>query len=1479
MKNLFRLPLSKSVVPVIILTVGMMLQMTKPLSAQVISVGQTFSSDTIFKPFSGNAPVYSLYLYGSVQLFSDSSLLRVVLVDAYGNNLLIYESYPLITDSNTFSIVAGCDETCFMPGIIPDSLRVDIISAFCTIDSLKIDPNYIPNVTELKAQSKWHNDSVKISMINHRIQEEHMYWRAGETYLSEFSYQEKVNMFGSKHVLFGLDYFKGGIFERWPNRVVFSSPAANIDGFDWRLRHGAIESTSPYWSGRDDSTGWLSPIKNQGSCNSCWVFGPVGCVEAMYNLYYNIHDASNPHHFDVNISEMDIWNCPYRIFTFCIDTFSGQGGNTIAAMGRMVSVSNQRCDESCFDYETYKYTTGCNKCSNPDTLISLTDTIHYKKYFNQYTNILDKISELQKILVTRGPVCMTVNIPTSQLDHAMVAVGWKTYNRGDLVYKGTGPSDPDIILDDFIPTDNWLVWIFKNSKGSYMPYYPISNSSDLLFDETYGPTEEMLWIGHDPYKEIICSDEDGDGYYWWGVHHHKDGTPFNPQDCNCPPSVKAEYEDCNDNDITAGPYATPENNPENQPYYSCIPNQCVTSENPYYVNQNGETWSIGAGDRHINSNIIIPSGSTLTIKCQVFFTPNTKIIVKPGGTLKLEGTYLNPARLSSGCGEFWGGIEIQGDPTMPQNQFYQGTVIINYGIIDNATCGIKTINAGVVPDGGGVLLEEGTPSGGIIQATGAIFRNNVTGVEFLPYQDGNTNPNISFFKACTFETTDNLLNNEIPENLLKVVRINNLSVLGCTFRNSQGNAVPFENRGNGIYLYNAQMEMDILPELNNIPVDLECKFDSLKYGIYAMTSSMGSSSLKVNKSKFMNNEKAFYASGFTNISPVEITNNQFSFSNPIGADTIYMLYLNNCTGFKVSQNSFMGTTNYSLIQFGVIVNNSGTENNYIYDNQFQRLTYGIQGLNINRNSDAAIEGGVPVYIPTGLRFICNKMQDITYQNSPGCNYDFLINENLPSWISLPGIAYNQRNATNISAPTQEPAGNVFTYSHSTGNTSDYDIDISTSVGKILYTHHTSSDPSWLKVKPTDVSNPDWVNYQERILTYSEESSCPDTFFPDGDEIKLRSALNQSDEKSDSLIALLQLFVDDGSTDTLKSIVENSSSSQSYEVYQNLMSVSPYLSDSVVNASIEKEDVLPNAMIRDIMVTNPQSAKNEELLSAIDERTNPMPDSLWVDILQGMDTVGAMERLIDELAGWMQKRDLYFNALAELLSQDTVNMGSRDSLVSLYMADNRSSSKYLLSQFYLNKSDFSSAAAVLQNIPLQFDLTKQQAVTHSKLVELISSLSKLYADTSGYLMPDSLEYLKLDSLAVYDHALPGAWARNILIASGLMNYEEPVFIGSVLKSSRKGRYHWTRSQAINSDFRVFPNPAKDYIIAEYKMDENELSGVIKILDLHGRMLKSEPLKKKQNQQLIQVADLVPGTYLIQILIDGVVRESLKEVIYR
>jgi hypothetical protein len=182
--------------------------------SQVINISQTFSSDTLFAPFSGTTPIYSLKAYGNINLYSDSSLVRIVMVDSYGNHWLLYESYPLITDTNSFVFTAGCDETCFMDGIIPDSIRIDIISAFLTLDSLKLDTNYIPNATELQAQAKWVNDSVKIAIMNQRIQEEHMYWRAGRNNLTQLFFREKEEKFGRNFYLEGYDYYFGGVYQR-----------------------------------------------------------------------------------------------------------------------------------------------------------------------------------------------------------------------------------------------------------------------------------------------------------------------------------------------------------------------------------------------------------------------------------------------------------------------------------------------------------------------------------------------------------------------------------------------------------------------------------------------------------------------------------------------------------------------------------------------------------------------------------------------------------------------------------------------------------------------------------------------------------------------------------------------------------------------------------------------------------------------------------------------------------------------------------------------------------------------------------------------------------------------------------------------------------------------------------------------------------------------------------------------------------------
>lgn len=151
------------------------------VNAQVIQIIQTFSSDTVIAPFTGSHPVYSLSMSGDVELLSDSSLIRVVLIDTWGNHYLIFETYPLLTNDNTCDTLDAADETRYLDGIICDSLRIDITGAILDLDWLTLDTNYIANAIQLQALEKRTKDSIKIDIINQRIEEEQMYWRAGRT--------------------------------------------------------------------------------------------------------------------------------------------------------------------------------------------------------------------------------------------------------------------------------------------------------------------------------------------------------------------------------------------------------------------------------------------------------------------------------------------------------------------------------------------------------------------------------------------------------------------------------------------------------------------------------------------------------------------------------------------------------------------------------------------------------------------------------------------------------------------------------------------------------------------------------------------------------------------------------------------------------------------------------------------------------------------------------------------------------------------------------------------------------------------------------------------------------------------------------------------------------------------------------------------------------------------------------------------------
>lgn len=108
--------------------------------------------------------------------------------------------------------------------------------------------------------------------------------------------------------------------------------------------------------------------------------------------------------------------------------------------------------------------------------------------------------------------------------------------------------------------------------------------------------------------------------------------------------------------------------------------------------------------------------------------------------------------------------------------------------------------------------------------------------------------------------------------------------------------------------------------------------------------------------------------------------------------------------------------------------------------------------------------------------------------------------------------------------------------------------------------------------------------------------------------------------------ILTETIDQGNTDLLENIVFSSTPDEAYSVYQELMQTGSFVSNDVLSAAIDKEDVLNEAMIRDVMVSNPHAAKSPELMDLVGNRENQLPEFMMAQIEEGFNILSAKESL-------------------------------------------------------------------------------------------------------------------------------------------------------------------------------------------------------------------------------------------------------------
>jgi len=168
-------------------------------------------------------------------------------------------------------------------------------------------------------------------------------------------------------------------------------------------------------------TGIYTPVKDQGSCGSCWAFGTLGAMEAAYKKKYGV---------TLDLSEQYLLSCNTL-------GYGCDGGWFAFAMCK----SPGAILESCFPYKAVD--APCSYCANPT-----------RYYLPSYGSVSNTVSKIKSAIYTYGSVAAAVYVNSY----------FQAYRSGVFAGCTSGSVNHAIVLCGW--DDAKGAWLLKNSWGT-----------------------------------------------------------------------------------------------------------------------------------------------------------------------------------------------------------------------------------------------------------------------------------------------------------------------------------------------------------------------------------------------------------------------------------------------------------------------------------------------------------------------------------------------------------------------------------------------------------------------------------------------------------------------------------------------------------------------------------------------------------------------------------------------------------------------------------------------------------------------------------------------------------------------------------------------------------------------------------------------------------------------------------------------------
>lgn len=583
---------------------------------------RTIRTNTIITPFSVDMNISGLSIDATITQPTDNSFIRVLLVDADSTAYLVAESSRMLNDQDTVRLDDYCEETFSLHGIRPAYLKVIVHDA-----TIRLDRIHTSDASTIQTFAATDRQSVRRSQVEQIVKRINQYnrahgklWVAGVTDRALLPFDDKCRFLGMTEDgnSYGMEYYAAGIFEMGsPTKASASQRVIQesnfVEEFDWRNRHGK---------------NWNTSCKNQKGSGYCAAFATTAAVEAVTNLYFN-------RKIDFDLSEIDLVK-----YSGLYGPNYTDGINFLS--NDMDSLMSYTHYQGIIDEASLPFVPDPNHVY-PDVRPTSQECVHtsgYRPYSLESGDIMGVdpnlangtiIDSIKNQLITKGPLVSGVwDGPGGQLRHTMALVGYGTIHAGDTIatfemddYSYAGHAQFDIIVPQGDDRIGQTYWVFKDSDPDYhMDGY--SGYMSVLFhqynfmDNPYY-FETPITCRTYTNKDIVCEDNDGDGYYFWGI---------GPKPADCPAWVP-DQPDGNDADHTKGP----------MDQYGHIAN-LVLSALPIVITED-TTWSTSAT---VPNRVHVKRGATLTIKSNINMG-SYPISLEKGAGLTVDGGSLTNAEI------------------------------------------------------------------------------------------------------------------------------------------------------------------------------------------------------------------------------------------------------------------------------------------------------------------------------------------------------------------------------------------------------------------------------------------------------------------------------------------------------------------------------------------------------------------------------------------------------------------------------------------------------------------------------------------------------------------------------------------------------------------------------------------------------------------------------------------------------------------